>query len=97
MDSCTPLVFKEILETQTISEILDYFNKPAPCSLLGFLMKLIGNSLLRHIHILKNKHVFFPLQEIQQLQLLNGGEMLLTSKGLAVSDQSYHKFITNVK
>ena len=93
-------MFKEILETQAFSEILDYFNNQAPCSLLGFFMKLLGNCLLRHIYILKNKHIFFPYQDVLQVQLLNGGEILVTSRNnkhnIALNEQTYNKFKTNV-
>ena len=42
-------ISKEILETETFSELIDYGNNPLPCSLIGYYLKMIGNILLRNI------------------------------------------------
>ena len=96
LDSCSPSLFKEILETQVFSELIDYLNYEAPCSLIGFFMKLVGNCLLRHIYILKEKHVFYPSHEILGVQLLNGGEMLISTKKTTNCGDIFGKFKTNV-
>lgn len=75
---------------------MDYCTREAPCSLIGYFLRLVGNSILRHIFILKEKFVFYPMNEVHQIQLLNSGEMLITAKSLDSPGEVYTKFKTNV-
>lgn len=96
LDSCTSALFKEVLETQVFSELMDYGDAEPPSSLAGFFMKLIGNCILRHVHVLKEKFVLFTQEEAIQVQLLNGGEMLISGKKTVGNGHVFSKFKTNV-
>ena len=54
---CLP-VFRELLETSVVSEIINCEYKQGPKQLQGYFFKILGNTLLRQIKIIKKKQIF---------------------------------------
>jgi hypothetical protein len=51
-------LYRELTETFTYQQMLNYGNKNPPCSMNGYFLRMMGNVLLRHVHVMKNKYIF---------------------------------------
>ena len=58
-------MFREILETKLFYKLLEYGMDECPSSLAGYYIKYIGNSLLKHLKLIKGATLFKPNREVK--------------------------------
>ena len=61
---CLPM-FREILETKLFYKLLEYDMDQCPSSLAGYYIKCVGNSLLKHIKLIKGTTLFKANREVK--------------------------------
>ena len=66
---CLPM-FRELLETKLLHKLLENDMDQCPSSLAGYYLKCVGNSLLKHIKLIKGAAIFKANREVKSFILL---------------------------